>query len=739
MPSDSHDSLSSVTEATRRLLESFQESTRFEELQKKWKARGRVISTAEELILCYYESFRVISIPQYNPSSPAAVKQVSEQIKVLYNEILSMSKRIRQRKRSLNMDLDVSSLSAYLRRSVAALGNDFHNSLDFHQLSDGLSALPRRFSEHLVQLMSRMVKLRHFDTSQAIGGEAELVTQMSSYIAACIVAQIDESDNPESIQKRKELLVEEARRGLECFRDRFWRCEAKDSTGQRRCKNYWEGHDKGHQFDDTMNFSPDGSNENIEVGLGGIRGIIEVTILDEIERAVGQGLRIQELFDLVIGTSTGGLVALGVFENNWSLNEADRYFNSLLKEAFSARRLIAVPVLSKVAEPFMTHKYKTAGINNTLQANFGKNFLFGQTELLQSTGDRVKVGVVTCLEGQNQPCLIANYSRNPSDKLKDGREGYDCLQREDEQKKDFLTWQAARATSAAQTLYKPYIHPPTYRTYVDGATVRNNPVRLAYEEGMRIWKSSKPPDIILSLGTGILVDKDGKVTSKRNAHMESIKNVLPKGFKKKVETGLDMVQATLDCHREWVDFSGAFRGRLGHNCHRLDVGLTVKPPALDAIKEASSLRTACQKYLQSNPNKQDKAVPYFQPEYSNARSHIRSIARRLLASLFYLGHDLTRDMIRGTLESTLYCRLSPHSDGAPALISNTHGPVFRIREVNDRNEEVVRPIQLPQERRFDPKTMSTPVEIEISGGPYERFVEVQFRQWKHHWEPIGGF
>jgi len=41
------------------------------------------------------------------------------------------------------------------------------------------------------------------------------------------------------------------------------------------------------------------------VNRGGIRGIVELNILAEIENAIGLGIRIQELFDLVIGTTTG--------------------------------------------------------------------------------------------------------------------------------------------------------------------------------------------------------------------------------------------------------------------------------------------------------------------------------------------------------------------------------------------------------------------------------------------------
>ena len=104
-------------------------------------------------------------------------------------------------------------------------------------------------------------------------------------------------------------------------------------------------------------------------------------------------------------------------------------------------------------------------------------------------------------------------------------------------------------------MFKPYIHQQTQKVYIDGAVTRNNPVRLAYEEATRIWKSSKPPDIIVSVGTGILVGDDGSLIDNKSSHLDSFKALIPKGIRKKVETGMDMVQATLDCRREWLDFN----------------------------------------------------------------------------------------------------------------------------------------------------------------------------------------
>src|SRR5690242_6029075 len=54
----------------------------------------------------------------------------------------------------------------------------------------------------------------------------------------------------------------------------------------------------------------------LSIDGGGIRGIIAATILDRIERKIG--LRIHEVFDLIAGTSTGGIIAtaIGAGANN---------------------------------------------------------------------------------------------------------------------------------------------------------------------------------------------------------------------------------------------------------------------------------------------------------------------------------------------------------------------------------------------------------------------------------------
>ena len=50
---------------------------------------------------------------------------------------------------------------------------------------------------------------------------------------------------------------------------------------------------------------------------GGVRGIVELEILRQLEIELGDLINIQSFFDLIVGTSTGGIVALGLTARSW--------------------------------------------------------------------------------------------------------------------------------------------------------------------------------------------------------------------------------------------------------------------------------------------------------------------------------------------------------------------------------------------------------------------------------------
>src|SRR5262245_52031332 len=65
---------------------------------------------------------------------------------------------------------------------------------------------------------------------------------------------------------------------------------------------------------------------------GGIRGIIPATVLTEIETRTGA--RIAELFDLIAGTSTGGILALGLVKPSADDENRPQYAASDLAELY---------------------------------------------------------------------------------------------------------------------------------------------------------------------------------------------------------------------------------------------------------------------------------------------------------------------------------------------------------------------------------------------------------------------
>lgn len=319
---------------------------------------------------------------------------------------------------------------------------------------------------------------------------------------------------------------------------------------------------------------------------------------------------------------------------------------------------------------------------------------------------------------------------------------------------------SARAAWAIPTLFKPYHHKATRRTYMDGSSIVRNPINLVSSEVRRVWPSKPgspiPPDIVVSIGSGIQVDRAGRVRDFRIDSVEKTKKRLAIGVRQSIEIGLDTVGSTLACHRDWISFiKEKATGRLQNNCHRLDMGLPDKPPPLDAVDVMERLRWDAQRYVSGDATGQPMSAkldakpfpPYaLDSRYKTARDHISAIAGRLLASLFYLDDVLAGGMRGGEYESVVHCRLPP-SPGAFALLG--WEPEFRVREEPPEGSQLINAMSfVDPEKGFDETTLSARVRYRISEGPYKRYVEVWFKhrdkfrdgsEGRKIWEPIGGF
>lgn len=80
-----------------------------------------------------------------------------------------------------------------------------------------------------------------------------------------------------------------------------------------------------------------GGSRILSLDGGGIRALIQIDILCEIERLTGKN--ITQLFDWIIGTSSGGIVALALVYRQMTLTQIRSLYFRLKEEVFSKGRI----------------------------------------------------------------------------------------------------------------------------------------------------------------------------------------------------------------------------------------------------------------------------------------------------------------------------------------------------------------------------------------------------------------
>lgn len=225
----------------------------------------------------------------------------------------------------------------------------------------------------------------------------------------------------------------------------------------------------------------------LSIDGGGLRGIIPVLILKEIEKRSGR--RITDLFDLISGTSTGGLIACGLTVSSdgryptYTLDDLEKVYTERGKDIFPKKNFIKslISSVSSLKNP----KFSAKGLQSVLD------------DLLSDSriSDCIKPVFVTCYDLFNNEALLfksRHALRFPENNA--------------------LLVDVCRATSAAPTYLPAYefIYQNKKRVTIDGGIYMNNPAMGALVELIKY--SHEPPynvpdlklaDVsILSLGTG---------------------------------------------------------------------------------------------------------------------------------------------------------------------------------------------------------------------------------------------
>ncbi|KAI1208514.1 uncharacterized protein F4807DRAFT_452194 [Annulohypoxylon truncatum] len=362
---------------------------------------------------------------------------------------------------------------------------------------------------------------------------------------------------------------------------------------------------------------------------GGIRGIVELQTLKAIEKILGPKLPIRLFFDLIVGTSTGGIIALGLGVNNWTVDGCIRNFKELCVQAFKPRDLIAIPFLKNLTALSHRSIFKTRPFEELLRRAFTEEPLFGGANDLSEIA--TKVAITTTSEMKQHAVVLANYNRQ-------GTTEY-CLpyrfDRCTEPEKEFKMWEAARATSAAPPFFKTFQKQETRNNYLDGALYHNNPVWVAHHERKLIWPDvcKSPPDILLSIGTG----KNGLEIDEhhlRSPQTWPSSHAKPKPRKRTSLHSVLTIAARrfdnlLECNKIWDDYiaktstsdyskiSSMNKMRL----IRLNPDLCFEVPRLDAVGQLERIEKAAIEDLHKN------------------KAKVTEVAHRLIVSTFFFEKD----------------------------------------------------------------------------------------------------
>ncbi len=259
---------------------------------------------------------------------------------------------------------------------------------------------------------------------------------------------------------------------------------------------------KRNQSDNLGESSTDQQSRKIRIlsiDGGGIRGIIPATILTHLEQLIqkktgNENARLSDYFDMMAGTSTGGILTCAYLtpnpENNgrpMTSQEALDLYLKFGKDIFSQ----TTGRKWKTLFGLLDEKYKSTALEKLLKQHFTEG---------------------TRLSQMLKPCLITSYDITTRRAM-----FFNKLNAVENHVRDFDVWEIARATSAAPTYFEPaFIDSENDCNFplIDGGLVANNPAMCAFVEAhktafSKIFTEENAPDypdcsnmVIVSISTG---------------------------------------------------------------------------------------------------------------------------------------------------------------------------------------------------------------------------------------------
>jgi len=214
----------------------------------------------------------------------------------------------------------------------------------------------------------------------------------------------------------------------------------------------------------------------LSIDGGGIRGIFPAAFLAGLEDRFLRGSSVAEYFDIIAGTSTGGILALGLASGHSASALRDVYVQRGC-EIFPPPRGGTLGRLERVGRKILrcfSHLYDREALRRVLRETLGDRTL----------GEAESRLCIPSFDGRYGEVYIFKTPHHP-DYSRDGRE---------------RMTKVAAATGAAPTYYRPLLDGGY--TFVDGGVWANNPVMIALVDAITCFDVPRDAVRILSLGCG---------------------------------------------------------------------------------------------------------------------------------------------------------------------------------------------------------------------------------------------
>ncbi|RKK66720.1 hypothetical protein BFJ69_g15140, partial [Fusarium oxysporum] len=231
---------------------------------------------------------------------------------------------------------------------------------------------------------------------------------------------------------------------------------------------------------------PDNDIRLLALDGGGVRGLSSLMILQNLMSTIDPDSPPKpcDYFDMIGGTSTGGLIAIMLGRLRMTVDECITAYASLSGKVFE-KKCHRVKINGQLQGRFDTAALELAVKQILTDKGHGEDAL-----LKDPSNTACKVFVCATSKETADTVCLTSYRPRGLTHLFDST----------------MIWQACRATSAATTFFDPIAIGPFQEQFVDGALGANNPVYTLWTQAQDAWGDNQLRShlrCLVSIGTGV--------------------------------------------------------------------------------------------------------------------------------------------------------------------------------------------------------------------------------------------